>query len=132
MGFICGFINRFLSCFLFKNKWKVFIKDIIMGIVFSLAVYSYVISFANYKVLRWYNVMFAFIGMVLFTPCFDKAIQLCIRITGVTVEYFLKKTAIFMTGLLGEQKRKIVIKYQKNTQKNEPEYLHEEDIILYN
>ena len=72
VGFLCGFFNRLLSSFLYRGKVCVFIRDVLSCLFFALMLFSYTVSFANYRVLRWYNVAFAFAGAVMFMPAFDR------------------------------------------------------------
>lgn len=132
VGFLCGFFNRLLSSFLYRGKVRVFIRDVLSCLFFALMLFSYTVSFANYRVLRWYNVAFAFAGAVMFIPAFDRAVQLFFSLFNVTVKY--RTAAVYRTiqGKLSEHKRKQTEKHQKFTQKSEPEALKDNDKVLYN
>ena len=75
VGFVVGFIYQLLSAFFYKGKIAVFIKDIAISCIFAIVIFSFVVSFANYKVLRWYNVTFALLGRVMFTPNFGNIVH---------------------------------------------------------
>ncbi len=132
VGFITGFFGRTITPFLYKGKVKLFIKDMAVCTLFSVLLYSYVISFANYKVLRWYNVLFAVIGHICFTPLFEYGLGYI----GGKLGKARKKT-MFAAGkacrkLYVGLHSKIKEKYQKNTIKNNPEPLKEQGNVLYN
>ena len=132
VGFICGFINRLLSCFLYKGKIKLFIKDVLMTVVFAVSVFSYTVSFANYKVLRWYNVFFALTGLVFFRPCFDRIVHILSSFINVTAKYVFTLFMDTAVKSMKEYYRKKVVKHQKNTQKSPSEPLQDDDKVLYN
>ncbi len=132
VGFIAGFINQLLAVFLYKNKKAVFVRDIIMSIVFAVLVFSYTVSFANYKVLRWYNVLFALIGLVLFTPCFSKGGHLMVLLVASSAVFMVrtaKHNIVKMFSRCREKRRKNL--KQTNCEKSN-DVLKNEDILLYN
>ncbi len=132
VGALAGFFHRLLSLFLSKGKVRVFIKDFATAFVFSLFLYSYVISFANYRVLRWYNVLFRLAGLVLFNPVLLPWLDALINLFKVTAVYFLKK---IKNGLYNKIKKEIggkIKKYQKFPKENQPQLLQEADKVLYN
>lgn len=132
VGFLTGFINRVLSSFLFKGKRRIFIKDIAVSFVFALLLYSYSVSFANYSVLRWYNVAAALAGLVLFSPCFDKAVQVIFQLAGAAAKHFLKGTAKKISEKIKKENRKSAKKRKKIPQNNDEEVLKVPDKLLYN
>ncbi|MEG1800489.1 MAG: hypothetical protein RR273_00805 [Oscillospiraceae bacterium] len=72
-GILTGFINQVVSIFLYRGRVRLFIKDVLMFFVFSLAVFSFVVSFANYPVLRYYHILAAAVGFFSFNLQFSKA-----------------------------------------------------------
>lgn len=88
VGFVLGFINRLLSVFLYKGKIRLFIKDILNGINFAVLLFSYSVSFANYGVLRWYNLAGAILGFWLFGKGFAALCHTRVRLFGATVKFF--------------------------------------------
>ncbi|MBR2027850.1 MAG: hypothetical protein IKA10_02520 [Oscillospiraceae bacterium] len=65
-GFAAGGVNRFLSLFLYKGKVSLWIKDMLTAFVFAAAVFSYVVSFANYPDVRIYHLLGALFGFLSF------------------------------------------------------------------
>ena len=65
-GFAVGGINRFLSLFLYKSKIRLWIKDMLVAFLFAVAVFSYVVSFANYPDVRIYHLLGALFGFLSF------------------------------------------------------------------
>ena len=71
-GFAAAFIKEVLSCFLSGGRTAVFIRDIISCFIFSVLVFSFVISFANYPDIRIYHVAGALLGFLSFNISFGK------------------------------------------------------------
>ena len=65
-GFAVGGINRFLALFLYKGKIRLWIRDMLTAFIFSVAVFSYVVSFANYPDVRIYHIVGALFGFLSF------------------------------------------------------------------
>ena len=132
VGFITGFINQLLAVFLYKGKIKVFIRDIAVSFIFAILLYSYSVSFANYKVLRWYNVVFALAGHIFFAPCFDSTVRMVLKLAAVSI----RRAAIVPVRKIGikllNKIKKFTEKRQKFTQKNDENVLKQTDIVLYN
>ena len=131
-GFVVGFAYQLLSVFLYKGKVAVFIKDIIISVFFAVVVFSFSVSFANYKLTRWYNITFALLGRVLFTPAFSHCFHRGVvwRCGGA------KNVAIKCTkgiyGKLSTKPKKKVEKVQENMQKNYSDLLKDCEVLLYN
>ena len=102
------------------------------AVFFTVAVFSYSISFANYRILRWYNIFFALIGWLMFTPTFSNYIHRYTDIIIVTAKDRIKRLAVSVSGKLSVKIEKIKEKNQKNTQKNSDEVLKEREVLLYN
>ncbi len=131
-GFIAGFFYRLLDVFMPKGKVKVFIKDLLTAVLFTVLMYSYVVSFANYRVLRWYNVLFGLAGMILFNPVFNTALKVALALAQI-----LRSAALFKTVKSAKKHRSKLIskqkeKSQKNTTKNSSQLLKQDGKILYN
>lgn len=75
VGFAVALINEFVSIFLYKGRVRLFIKDIFICVLFAVAVFSYVVSFANYPVVRIYHILAAFLGFLSFNIPFSKFFQ---------------------------------------------------------
>ena len=132
VGFIAGFVYQLLGVFLYKGRRKLFIRDVVTGVVFAVLVFSYSVSFANYPILRWYMVLFAAVGMGLFTPCFSHGGNLLLKLAAAT-------TAFLATGRRKKIRGKLLYVIEKNKEKrqkippkNQPEVLKTNDVMLYN
>lgn len=132
VGFLCGFINRLLSCFLYKGRIKLFIKDVVMTVIFATLLFSYTVSFANYKVLRWYNVLFAIVGEIAFRPAFDRVVHLFSGLLSVTLKHIFNMLKAAVAEYRKEYRQKKTVKHQKNTQNSPSEPLQDNDKVLYN
>ena len=75
VGFFIGFIQQIIGIFFQKGRKSLFAKDILVSIIFSILIFSYVISFANYPVLRVYHVAGGVFGLYLFPFNFSKPIN---------------------------------------------------------
>ena len=132
VGFATGVFYQLISVFLYKGKIAVFIRDVVAAVFFTVAVFSYSISFANYRILRWYNVFFALIGRIMFTPAFSNCMHRYTDIIILTAKDCIKRLAVSVSGKLSVKIEKIKGKNQKNTQKNSDEVLKEREVLLYN
>ena len=70
-GFVAGIINQIVSIFICKGRICLFIKDIFISTVFAVVLFSYVVSFANYPVVRFYHIVCAFAGFLSFNIRFS-------------------------------------------------------------
>lgn len=131
-GFAVGFANQLLASVLPGGKLARFAKDIIVSFIFAVAVFSYVISFTNYPVIRIYHILGALCGFcafpVHFSTFFHKVFQ--------KIFIFLKYK---MLCLCGKIKSTICAKRQKTKQKKQPpqnaaqnDHLKNEDSLIYN
>lgn len=132
VGFAVGFVYQLLSVFLYKGRLAVFVKDIAIGCIFTIAVFSFVVSFANYKVLRWYNVAFALLGRVMFTPQFGLLLHRWGDMVVMGVKTAVKKVFKGIYGKFLTKKDKNVEKPEEFSQENENEVLKRTEFILYN
>ena len=132
VGFMAAVINRRLSLFLYRGRVKLFIKDVLMSVVFAVLIFSYCVSFANYNVLRWYNVMVAVVGFIALGPGTDGSCPLFVQLLSVTVKHLQKKARSRVIAVRQKIKEKNIEKQQKFTQKTEHDTLKEQDVMLYN
>ena len=131
-GFVTGVVYQLLSLFFYKNKVAVFIKDVLISCVFATVLFSFVVSFANYKILRWYNIAAAILGRLAFTPSFSDGFhKLTIQLVKYVKSNLIKVYAKFHKKLLTKRKKKVE-KFQEKTQKNQSEVLKETVVVLYN
>ena len=61
-GFAVAGVNSFLSLFICGGKAAVFVRDMLTCFLFAVAVFSFVVSFANYPDIRFYHIISAFFG----------------------------------------------------------------------
>lgn len=132
VGFVTAVIYQILSGFMARGEILVFIKDVVISCVFAVLIFSYVVSFANYKVLRWYNVAFALLGWFCFPLAFGKSFNILIsnllsRISFSTTNCI--KQICVKLSVITEKKSQ---KNKNNTQKNQKEVLKETEVLLYN
>ncbi len=131
-GFATAVFYQLISVFLYKGKIAVFIRDILASVFFSVAVFSYSVSFANYPILRWYNIFFALLGRLMFTPAFSNCLHRYTDKIILIARSCIKGLLTFISGKLSVKIEKIKEKNRKNTQKNSPELLKEGEVLLYN
>ena len=131
-GFVVGFVYQVLSVFLYKGKVAVFIKDIATSVFFAVVVFSFSVSFANYKLVRWYNIAFALLGWVMFTPGFSHCWHRVIISLFTGVKNTTVKCAKGICGKLLNKTEKKVKKADENTQKNQTDLLKDCEVVLYN
>ena len=131
-GFVVGFVYQVLSVFLYKGKVAVFIKDIATSVFFAVVVFSFSVSFANYKLVRWYNVAFALLGRVMFTPAFSHCLHRAVTSLFAGVKNTTVKCAKRICGKLLNKTDKKAKKAEENTQKNPTDLLKDCEVVLYN
>ena len=131
-GFVVGFVYQILSVFLYKGKVAVFIKDTVISIFFAVVVFSFSVSFANYKLLRWYNIAFALLGRVMFTPTFSNCLNKVVSALFSGVKNTTVKCTKGICGKLLNKTEKKVKKAEENTQKNQTDLLKDCEVVLYN
>ena len=131
-GFVVGFVYQLLSVFLYKGKIAVFIKDIAISVVFAVVVFSFSVSFANYKLVRWYNIVFALLGRVMFTPGFSHCLHRVVTSLFTGVKNTTVKCTEGICGKLLNKTDKKAKKAEENTQKNPTDLLKDCEVVLYN
>lgn len=70
-GFAVAMVNMVLTVITPRTKPCVFAKDILVSFVFAVAVFSFVVSFANYPVVRFYHLFAALLGFLAFDGAFS-------------------------------------------------------------
>ena len=131
-GFMTGVVYQLLSLLFYKNKVAVFIKDVLISCFFATALFSFVVSFANYKVLRWYNIVMALLGWLTFTPSFSNGFHSAVgRLSKCVKSKLIKVYTVFHKKLLTKMQKKVE-RFHEKTQKNQTEVLKETKVILYN
>lgn len=132
VGFVCAFFAQILSVFLHGNRISVFIKDILVSCFLRTALFSYCVSFANYRLVRIYNVFFALVGLVCFSPVFArpvrKILSAALNAAARTAATKAKKGGEYIRRSLQKQK----VKNEGKRQENDKQLLKKPDIVLYN
>lgn len=132
VGFVCAFFAQILSVFLHGNRVSVFIKDILVSRFLRTALFSYCVSFANYRLVRVYNVFFALVGLVCFSPVFvrpvRKILSAALNAAARTAAAKAKKGGEYIRRSLQKQK----VKNEGKRQENDKQLLKKPDIVLYN
>lgn len=132
IGFVCAFFAQILSVFLHGNRISVFIKDILVSRFLRTALFSYCVSFANYRLVRVYNVFFALVGLVCFSPVFAspvrKIVSAALNAAARTAAAKAKKGREYIRRSLQKQK----VKNEGKRQENDKQLLKKPDIVLYN
>ena len=131
-GYAVGFFAQILSVFLYKGRIRMFIKDILVSFVFAVVMFSYVISFTNYPVIRIYHILGGIMGYF----CFS--LQFSVFFQKISEKIFLflknkmlcygKKVSSTICGL--KQKMQKKSKSAKQQEENGP--LKKEAELLYN
>ena len=131
-GLVCAFFAQILSVFLHGNRVSVFIKDILVSRFLRTALFSYCVSFANYRLVRVYNVFFALVGLVCFSPVFArpvrKILSAALNAAARTAAAKAKKGGEYIRRSLQKQK----VKNEGKRQENDKQLLKKPDIVLYN
>ena len=131
-GFVVGVINQLLSVVLYRGKVRLFIKDMLVCFVFAVVVFSYVVSFANYQIVRIYHILGAFVGFLAFN----------INFSAIFHKFFEKIFLFLKNKILCHGKKvfttvcdlraKCTIKRQKEQNVTEAAPLKSEEVIVYN
>ena len=115
-GFSARLFNAVLSLFLYGGRLQLWIRDMLVAFVFSVLVFSYVVSFANYPDIRIYHILGALLGFLSFdfkfSTFFCKILE---KFTNKIKHHILccgKK--LYSTGCVMKQKLK------QNTKKEQP------------
>lgn len=132
VGFVCALFAQVLSVFLHGNRIAAFAKDMLVSRFFRTALFSYCVSFANYRLVRLYNVFFALIGLVCFSPVFARPLRKIIACAGNyaarAAAAQLKKGGRYISRSMQKQK----VKNEQKRQEKDKELLKKPDIVLYN
>lgn len=132
VGFVRAALGRLLTGFLHRTKQGQFAADFITGVFFSLLVVSYSVSFANYNVLRFYNVLFRLAGYFSFPKLASTAVDIFSQILNITCIFLFKSAKEKTVAVVKVYRDKKLKKYQKNAQKSSEKVLSDNDMLLYN
>lgn len=132
VGFAAGAINQLVSAVLFGGRIRLFLKDILVCTIFSVAVFSYVVSFANYPVMRIYHIAGAFCGFLSFNFEFSKNLQKVFKKIFLWIKHkilcMVKKCKTIIC--VKAEKRRLKKKKQPSAQPQSP--LKNSESLLYN
>ena len=131
-GFVVGGLNQLLSVFMYKGRIRLFIKDILVCFLFAVVVFSYVVSFANYQVVRIYHILGALLGFLSFN----------IRFAHIFHKFFEKFFLFIKNKMLCYGKKvftTICVFCKKRTKRRhtdketaQPNHLKNKEVIVYN
>ena len=131
-GFAVGFVNQLLSVFFYKGKIPVLIKDMLVSFIFAVTVFSYVISFTNYPVIRIYHVAGCLLGFFCFpfkfSTFFHKISEKILKFLKNKMLCCFKKISTIICGCVEKRQRKN--KSGQSEPKND--LLQREEELLYN
>ncbi len=131
-GFITAIFNQIIGIFLYKGKVRLFIRDILTCIFFSIILYSFIISFANYKIFRIYHIFAGIIGLFCFNVKFSEIFhnffdKIIVRIKN-KILCFVKKKYTTICILRSKKKEE----HQKQTKTDKKDHLKTDDVYVYN
>ena len=132
VGFAGGFINQLVSVFIYKGKIRLFIKDIFICTLFAVVLFSYVVSFANYPVVRFYHIIGAFTGFLSFNIRFSIFFQ---KISEKIFSFIKRKILCSfekIKSVFCDLCRKKRQKWDETPKTEEKADLKTEDILVYN
>jgi len=132
VGLAVAIIHEIVSIFLYKGRIRLFIRDIFICFLFAVAVFSYVVSFANYPVVRIYHILAAFFGFLSFNIPFSKIFhKLSEKIFGfakLKILYLYSKMKSIICVLSEKRRRKT----QEKEQQGQKADLKTEEVLVYN
>lgn len=96
VGFVVAVANQAVSVFIYKGRAALFVKDIFVCTLFAAALFSYVVSFANYPVVRFYHIIAAFAGFLSFNIRFSAVFQ---KIFEKIFKFFYRKILCFISKI---------------------------------
>lgn len=131
-GFVAGIINQIVSIFICKGRICLFIKDIFISTVFAVVLFSYVVSFANYPVVRFYHIVCAFAGFLSFNIRFSIIFH---KIFKIFYKIFLRKILWLCNKIktaFCAQRHKRAEKRQKAQDLPENADLKTKEVLIYN
>ena len=132
VGLVVGVVNQLLSVFLYKGRTRLFIRDMLLCFVFAVLVFSYVVSFANYHIVRIYHILGALLGFwaynINFSVIFQKFFEKIFLFVKNKMLCYGKKLLTTVCDL----RTKSTIKRKKDQNVAEEVLLKSEEVIVYN
>ncbi|MEG2192592.1 MAG: hypothetical protein RRX95_04850, partial [Oscillospiraceae bacterium] len=99
---------------------------------FTLLLFSYVVSFANYNTLRWYHTLSAIVGFICFSPCFEEIGSLAFTLIGTQARVTGRWAALNAAVTAKRAAAKFYQNNKKITQIDPDNSLQSTDVMLYN
>lgn len=131
-GFFVGFINQAVGVFFYRGKKILFIKDLVMAFIFSVVLFSFVVSFANYPVVRYYHIAGGAMGFFAFSPKFSKPVNMLTNICLGFAFKLVKNCYNHIKNTFCNIIAKYNMEKKENTQKVKENLLQSDDILVYN
>lgn len=131
-GFFAGFLNQVLGIFLYRGRVRLFIKDMVMFFIFSIVIFSFVISFANYPILRYYHILGGGIGFLIFLPKFSRPFNFISKRVLIFAKKQTKGRLKQINNTYCNIKKKYNTKKDVKIKNPEQNLLQMEDIMVYN
>ena len=131
-GFAAGGIVRLVWLFLPTGKIWLWIKDMLAAFIFSVVVFSYVISFANYPDIRIYHLLGAFFGFLSFNFNFSTIFH---KILKKFTNKFKNKMLCYgkkVYRTVCDLRQKVNHKYSKRQKVAKNDDLKNDEIWVYN
>lgn len=131
-GFAVGFVNQLLSVFFYRHKVLVFAKDMFVSFIFAVTVFSYVISFTNYPVIRIYHIFGGLVGFLCFplkfSTFFHKIFEKIFRTFKNKMLCFFKKISTIICVRVEKKRGKAKSRHSES----KTDHLQREEDLLYN
>ena len=131
-GFAVGFFHQLLSLVLYKGRVAPFAKDIITSFVFAVTMFSYVVSFTNYPIIRIYHLIGGLAGFLCFplrfSTIFHKFSEKIFKFFKNKILCFGKKLSTTICGFV----EKIPQKDKKQSDEAKTDHLQSKEDLLYN
>lgn len=132
VGGITAFFNQVLCVFISKNKILVFLKDFTLCCIFSVLMFSFIISFANYKTVRIYHIFFGITGFLMFNLNFSNFFQKIFYNIFQWLKYHILCCKVKILAIIMERKQKMLKKAEKQEKITQNTPLPKQEDKLYN
>jgi len=131
-GYAVGFFAQLMSVFLYRGRIRIFVKDIAVSFIFAVTVFSYVVSFTNYPVIRIYHIA----GGIIDCFCFSVQFSIIFQKIFEKIFLFIKNKMLCygekVSSIICDLRRKRAEKSKVMTDPAENEPLKKESELLYN
>lgn len=131
-GFAVGFVSQLLSVFLYKNRVLVFIRDILVSFVFAVVIFSYVVSFTNYPIIRIYHIFGGLLGIFCFSVQFSTFFHKIFTKIFLTIKNKILCYGKKVYSIICDFKAKKQKKEKPPAEEGENEPLKTREVLVYN